>query len=142
MVERVGFPFFMNDRREHSGGAPQSHRAAGQWVPTVDFPFEVIDGFAHTDEPHYPIEEFAAALKKIARWLVNDGKFQERGVTDRAMVFAFMIAPDSTGCTTQAELAERMKLSRSQVNAYVGEFTRRFNFVSRSTYTNRQRRGR
>ena len=63
-------------------------------------------------------------------------------MTDRAMVFVFMIAPEATGCTTQAELAERMKLSRSQVNAYVGEFTRRFNFVHRSTYTDRQRRER
>ena len=72
-------------------------------------------------------------------WLLNDGRFQERGVTDRAMVFAFMIAPAATGCTTQAQLAEKMKLSRSQVNEYVKQFSRRFNFVSNATYSQRQR---
>ena len=67
------------------------------------------------------------------------GRYQERGVMDRAMVFAFMIAPSATGCTTQAELAEKMKLSRSQVNEYVKQFSRRFAFVSNATYSQRQR---
>jgi hypothetical protein len=115
-------------------------RAGGAWVPVTNFPYEVVDGLSQSEEPHYPMEKFAAALKEIARWIVNEGRYQERGVTDRAMVFAFMIAPEATGCSTQAELAERMNLSRSQVNAYVGEFAKRFNFVSRTSYTNRQRR--
>ena len=55
------------------------------------------------------------------------------------MVFAFMIAPAATGCTTQAQLADKMKLSRSQVNEYVKQFGKRFSFVSNSTYSQRQR---
>jgi hypothetical protein len=111
------------------------------WVGTVDFPYDVIDGLtAQDDEQLYPIEKFTDALKKIALWIFNDGKFRDRGVTDRAMVFAFMVDPNATGCATQAELAERMKLSRTQVNEYVKQFTKRFNFVSANTYTTNQRR--
>jgi hypothetical protein len=127
------------DRREHAGGAPKAERSGDQWVPTCDFPYEVIDGFAE-EEPLYPMEKFSSALREIAGWMVNEGKFQERGVTDRAMVFAWMIAPDVMNCSTQAQLAERMNLSRSQVNFYVKEFTERFGFVSGSTYTERQRK--
>ncbi len=107
----------------------------------MDFPYEVVDGFAAAHEKVYPVEKFSDALKKIAQWILNDGKFQGRGVTDRAMVFAFMIAPESIGCTTQAELAAKMKLSRSQVNEYVRQFTKRFGFACGASYTNRQRRG-
>ena len=99
----------------------------------------MLDGFANEEVPLYPVEKFADALREIAMWLLNDGRFQERGVADRAMVFAFMIAPTATGCTTQAELAEKMKLSRSQVNEYVKQFGRRFSFVSNATYSQRQR---
>ena len=126
------------DRREHAGGAPKAERSGDQWVPTCDFPYEVIDGFAEA-EPLYPMDKFTDALREIAGWMVNEGKFQERGVTDRAMVFAWMIAPDVMNCSTQAQLAERMNLSRSQVNEYVKQFTNRFGFVSGSTYTERQR---
>ena len=129
----------MDNRREHAGGTPRVDRSNDQWVPLCDFPYEVLDGFAHEEAPLYPVEKFADALREIAMWLLNDGRFQERGVTDRAMVFAFMIAPSATGCSTQAELAEKMKLSRSQVNEYVKQFGKRFSFVSNSTYSNRQR---
>ena len=78
------------------------------------------------------------ALRNL--WIMNDGNFQERGVTDRAMIFGFMIAPDSIDCATQAELAEKMKLSRSQVNEYVKQFTQQFGFACGASYTNRQRR--
>ena len=108
-------------------------------MPLCDFPYEVLDGFANEEVPLYPVEKFADALREIAMWLLNDGRFQERGVADRAMVFAFMIAPTATGCSTQAELAEKMKLSRSQVNEYVKQFGKRFRFVSNATYSQRQR---
>ncbi len=117
-------------------------RAGGQWVPTTDFPFEVLDGFSHPDEKFYPVEKFSDALKKIAEWILNDGKFQERGVLDRAMVFAWMISPESIGCKTQAELAAKMNLSRSQVNEYVKQFSNRFGFACSASYTDRQRRQR
>ena len=130
----------MDNRREHAGGTPRADRCNDQWVPLSDFPYEVLDGFAHEEEPPlYPVEKFADALREIAMWLLNDGRFQERGVTDRAMVFAFMIAPSATGCSTQAELAEKMKLSRSQGNEYVKQFSKRFSFVSNATYSQRQR---
>ncbi len=130
------------DRREHAGGAPRSDRSQDQWVPTCDFPYEILDSFSNEEPQLYSIDKFSDALKQIAMWILNDGKFQERGITDRALVFAFMIAPDATGCATQADLAEKMGLSRSQVNEYVKQFTERFNFVSGATYTDRQRRSR
>jgi|GEM_PF-3767978 len=130
------------DRREHAGGAPKANRCNDQWVPTCDFPYEILDSFSNEEPQLYSIDKFSDALKQIAMWILNDGKFQERGITDRALVFAFMIAPDATGCATQADLAEKMGLSRSQVNEYVKQFTERFNFVSGATYTDRQRRSR
>ena len=102
----------------------------------------MLDDFSHEEEQLYPMEKFTDALHKIAMWIVNDGKFQERRVTDRAMVFAWMIAPDALGCTTQAELADKMNLSRSQVNEYVCSFTSRFSYVCGATYTPRQTRSR
>tara|TARA_Y100001934_G_scaffold51701_1_gene63198 strand:+ start:301 stop:468 length:168 start_codon:yes stop_codon:yes gene_type:complete len=53
------------DRREHAGGAPKAERSGDQWVPTCDFPYEVIDGFAE-EEPLYPMEKFTDALREIA----------------------------------------------------------------------------
>lgn len=128
------------DRREHAGGAPQAERTGDQWSGTCDFPYEIIDGLSSEQEQLYPMEKFSGALREIAGWMVNDGKFQTRGVSDRAMVFAWMIAPEVMNCSTQAQLAERTNLSRSQVNFYVKEFTERFGFVSGSTYTERQRK--
>ena len=128
-----------NLRREHAGGKPRTLRSQDQWVSTTDFPWEVVDGFSHEDVKEYPIEKFAHALKQIALWILNDGKFQERGVRDRATIFAFMIAPSAVGVSTQAELADKMKLSRSQVNEYVKQFVDRFGFACGATYTNRQR---
>ena len=135
-------------RREHAGGAPTNgwegvtdrtfRDSADQWVSTTEFPYEVLDGFSHEEPAQYPIEKFGDALKKIALWIANDGKFQERGLADRAMVFAFMVAPQTIGCTTQADLADRMNLSRSQVNEYVKQFVERFDFVCPATYTKRQ----
>ena len=130
------------DRREHAGGAPQTERTGDQWVPVCEFPFEVLDGFSHPDEKLYPIEKFSDALRQISAWMVNDGKYQERGVVDRAIVFAWLMSPEILNCSTQAQLAERMNLSRSQVNEYVKQFTQRFNFVCGSTYTERQRKAR
>ena len=127
------------NRREHSGGKPHTERCQDQWVPTCDFPYEALHDFAHEAPQEYPIERFADALKQIALWITNDGKFQERGLADRAMVFAWMIAPAAVGCATQAELAKKMKLSRSQVNEYVKQFTERFGFVCGATYSDRQR---
>ena len=100
-----------------------------------------FEGFPNTvvEAQSFGCVPFLFNTFSIAPWMVNDGKFQERGVTDRAMVFAWMIAPDMMNCSTQAQLAERMNLSRSQVNEYVKQFTNRFGFVSGSTYTERQR---
>ena len=128
-----------NCRREHAGGMPRTLRSQDQWVTATDFPWEVVDGFSHDEPPTYPMDKFADALKQIALWILNDGKFQERGIRDRAAVFAFMIAPSAIGCSTQAELADKMKLSRTQVNEYVKQFVDRFGFVCGATYTNRQR---
>ncbi len=130
------------DRREHAGGAPKAERSGDQWVQTCEFPYEVLDDFSHEEEQLYPMGKFTEALHKIAMWIVNDGRFQERGVTDRAMVFAWMLAPDALGCATQAELADKMNLSRSQVNEYVCSFTSRFSYVCGATYTPRQTRSR
>tara|TARA_Y100001934_G_C11663211_1_gene455437 strand:+ start:69 stop:470 length:402 start_codon:yes stop_codon:yes gene_type:complete len=130
------------DRREHQGGVPKADRSNEQWVSTCDFPYEVLPEFKNEEEELYPMEKFTDALNKIALWILNDGKFQNRGIADRAMVFAFMMCPHATGCSTQAELAQKMKLSRSQVNEYVKQFTERFNFVSGVTYSERQRRSR
>ncbi len=126
-------------RREHAGGTPRAERSQDQWIATTDFPWEVVDGFSHEEPREYPIEKFSDALKQIALWILNDGKFQERGIHDRATVFAFMIAPSAVGVSTQAELADKMKLSRSQVNEYVKQFVDRFGFACGATYTNRQR---
>ena len=111
-------------------------------MQTCEFPYEVLDDFSHEEEQLYPMEKFSDALHKIAMWIVNDGRFQERGVTDRAMVFAWMLAPDALGCATQAELADKMNLSRSQVNEYVRSFTSTFSYVCGATYTPRQTRSR
>ena len=73
-----------------------------EWIPTTDFPYEVLHDFAHNEPREYPIEKFSEALKQIAMWISNDGKFQERGLADRAMVFTWMIAPAAVGW--QAEL--------------------------------------
>ena len=146
---------YKKTRREHAGGTPKvakpfphasfERRKLGrpqQWVAVSDFPFSVIDGFTEgEDEKLYPIEKFTGALKSIALWIFNDGKFQgplKRGVSEHAMVFAFMIAPESTGCKTQADLAERLGLSRPQVNEYIKQFSRRFDFVSGATYSKNQ----
>ena len=130
------------NRREHAGGKPRSERIEDQWIPTCDFPYEVLHDFSHDEPKEYPIEKFSDALKQIALWITHDGKFQERGVTDRAMVFAWMISPAMTGCNTQAELAAKMNLSQSQICEYVKQFTERFDFVCGATYTKRQTKNR
>ena len=76
------------NRREHAGGKPRSERIEDQWIPTCDFPYEVLHEFSHDEPKEYPIEKFSDALKQIALWITHDGKFQERGLADRAMVFA------------------------------------------------------
>ena len=129
-------------RREHAGGTPKVERSQDQWISTCYFPYEILHDFAHDEPREYPIEKFTDALKQIALWITNDGKFQERGLADRAMVFAFMICPNAVGCSTQAELATKMKLSRSLVNEYVRQFTERFGFVCGATYSERQRTSR
>ena len=129
-------------RREHAGGTPKVERNHDEWISTCDFPYEVLHDFAHEEPEQYPIEKFGDTLKQIALWITNDGKFQERGLADRAMVFAFMIVPGAVNCATQAELAEKMKLSRSQVNEYVNQFTEQFGFVCGATYSERQRKAR
>ena len=130
------------NRREHAGGKPRSERIEDQWIPTCDFPYEVLHDFSHDEPKEYPIEKFSDALKQIALWVTHDGKFQERGLADRAMVFAWMICPAAVGCSTQAELADKMKLSRPQVNEYVKQFTERFGFVCGATYSERQKNSR
>ena len=82
--------FWMDNRREHAGGTPRADRCNDQWVPLCDFPYEVIDGFAHEEPPLYPVGKFADALREIVMWILNDGRFQERGIIDRAMAFAFI----------------------------------------------------
>lgn len=129
-------------RREHAGGAPRVERSQEQWISTCDFPYEVLHDFAHEEPKEYPIEKFNNALVDICMWLTNEGKFQQRGLADRAMVLTWMIAPNCVGCTTQAELAIKMKLSRSQVNEYVREFTEKFGFCCGATYSERQRKSR
>ena len=139
---------YKKTRREHAGGVPKVARLgkhvehSTKWVGVSDFPYQIVDGFTEEEEEKlYPIEKFSGALKSIALWIFNDGKFQgplKRGVSERAMVFAFMIAPESTGCKTQAELAERLGLSRPQVNEYIKQFSRRFDFVSGATYSKNQ----
>ena len=126
------------NRREHAGGVPKVNRSNDQWVSSCDFLYQVVDGFSAQPEPTYHLDQFSDALKQISLWMLNDGKFQERGLTDRAFVFAWMVSPEATGCETQAEVAAKMNLSRSQVNSYVKEFTNHFNFVSGSTYSARQ----
>jgi len=55
------------------------------------------------------------------------------------MLCAFLSVSATTKCSTQARLAEKMQLSRSQVNNYVKQFGKRFSFVSNSTYSQHQR---
>ena len=130
------------DRREHAGGRPNTDRVEDQWVPMCEFPYEILPEFSHENPKEYPLEKFTEALRQISEWILNDGKFQERGVTDRAMVFAWMISPAMTGCNTQAELAAKMNLSQSQICEYVKQFTERFDFVCGATYTKRQTKNR
>ena len=130
------------DRREHAGGRPNTDRVEDQWVPVCEFPYEILPEFSHENPKEYPLEKFTEALRQISEWILNDGKFQERGVLDRAMVFAWMICPAAVGCSTQAELADKMKLSRPQVNEYVKQFTERFGFVCGATYSERQKNSR
>lgn len=139
---------YKKTRREHAGGVPKVARLgkrvehSTKWVGVSEFPYSIVDGFTEEQEEKlYPIEKFSGALKAIALWIFNDGKFQgplKRGVSERAMVFAFMIAPESTGCKTQAELAERLGLSRPQVNEYIKQFSKKFDFVSGAMYSKNQ----
>ena len=81
----------------------------------------------------------ADALRKITMWILNDRRFQETGITNRAMLCVFLIESAITECSTQARLAEKMQLSRSQVNDYMKQFGKRFSFVSNSAYSQYQR---
>jgi len=78
----------------------------------------------------YTIDQVAEALSEITRWLINDGRFQQRGVYNRAVMLAFLIHPTFVGITSQVELAKKLGLSEAQVSELVRTFMERFDFMA------------
>jgi len=105
----------------------------GQWHPLIDFDYDQIDR-SHP-EPCLPISEYAEALSKVSRWLVNDGAFQKHGVAVRAVALNYFLQPDYMGCETQKQLAKRLGVSEQRIGAVVNDFQKRFKFKVRSAYT-------
>ncbi|MBH62324.1 MAG: hypothetical protein CL569_07735 [Alphaproteobacteria bacterium] len=119
----------MCERREHAGGTPEAEQSFGEWHPLVPFDYNAVEE-TPKDESLYTIDEVAEALGEIVRWLVNDGRCQQRGVHHRAVALAFLIQPTFIGITSQVELAKRLGLSEAQTSEIVRSFVERFGFMA------------
>ena len=117
------------DRREHQGGAPEAEQSFGQWHPLVPFDYDAVEK-PEPNAKEYTIDQVAEALSEITRWLINDGRFQQRGVYNRAVMLAFLIHPTFVGITSQVELAKKLGLSEAQVSELVRTFMERFDFMA------------
>ena len=129
----VGF-FQMDDRREHAGGSPEASHIGGEWHPLVPVDYDAVEQHGHTPDC-YTVEQVSEALSEVIRWLINDGKFQRRGIYHRAITLAFILQPTFVGITTQTELAKRLGLSEAQTSAFVKSFTDRFGFMAQHLRT-------
>ena len=124
----------MDDRREHAGGSPGASHISGEWHPLVPFDYNAVE--SQTDTPDcYTVDQVSEALSEIVRWLINDGKFQRRGIYHRAVTLAFILQPTFIGISTQTELAKRLGLSEAQTSAFVKSFTDRFGFMAQHLRT-------
>ena len=119
----------MDDRREHAGGTPEASHIAGEWHPLIPFDYDAVESKTNTPDC-YTVDQVSEALSEIVRWLINDGKFQRRGIYHRAVTLAFILQPTFVGISTQAELAKRLGLSEAQTSAFVKSFTDRFGFMA------------
>ena len=104
----------------------------GRWHPLVEFDYNEVD--RSTPEPCLPISEYADALGKISRWLINDGSFQKPGVAVRAVALNYFLQPKYMGCETQKQLAKRLGISEERVGRVVNDFEKRFKFKVSSSY--------
>ncbi len=125
----AGFFYRMDERREHAGGTPRAEQSFGQWHPLVPFDYDAVEP-PPKDETVYSIDQVSEALSEIVRWMLNDGRFQQRGVCNRAIALAFLIQPNFIGVTSQVELAKRLGLSEAQTSEIVRSFIERFGFMA------------
>ena len=116
----------MKTPKEHAGGGAEYEWQDGLAHPIVPFDYGSLSNEAAPD--CYSMEDLAEALNSVVRWIVHDGNFQQRGVYNRAIVLCFMMRAPGVRLNTQAALAKRLQLSRSQTNALVRDFTTHFNF--------------
>ena len=119
----------MCERREHAGGTPNNEQSFGEWHPLVPFDYDAVEK-PDKEESVYTIDEVSEALGEIVRWILNDGRFQQRGVYNRAITLAFLIQPTFIGITSQVELAKRLGLSEAQTSEIVRSFIDRFGFMA------------
>ena len=119
----------MDDRREHAGGTPKAEQSFGEWHPLVPFDYDAVEP-PPKNETVYTIDQVAEALSEIVQWMLNDGRFQQRGVVNRAIALAFLIQPNFIGITSQVELAKKLGLSEAQVSELVKTFIERFGFMA------------
>ena len=114
--------------KEHPGGAGNYEFYDGEWHNLTEFDFDAIDG--HPTEKQYTIDEVSAALFQIVQWMLNDGRFQRRGVTSRALTLGFLLQPSFMGLKNQRELAARLNLSEAQTTEIIRTFVTRFGFIA------------
>ena len=117
----------------HGGLHRDATFESGQWHPLVEFnngsPIDKIN------EPCLPMSDYADALSRLSRWLVNDGKFQKHGVAVRAVALNYFLNPESVDCTSQKDLAKRLGVTEQRVATVVSDFERKFKFKVFSSHT-------
>jgi len=116
----------MKEFKEHAGGGLEYEWHGGLAHPIVEP--EVFG--ENPPEKLYTMDQMSEALSEVVRWIVHDGSFQQRGIFNRAVVFCYMLDAPGVNEKTQAALAQRLKLSRSQTNALIRDFSTHFEFQS------------
>ena len=111
---------------------PSAKAAAAKKAPAEEGP-EVIATIERLLSP----KAIQGRLKQI-KGLVDKQSNARKAETGLWLLNLIGITPE----IFQAELAAKMKLSRSQVNEYVKQFTEQFGFVCGATYSERQRKSR
>ena len=108
-----------------------------QWHPLVEF--NNGSSFDKVDEPCLPMSDYADALSRLSRWLINESEitrskrkggrqFYKDAVAVRAIALNFFLNPESVNCKTQSELATKLGVSKQRVSTVVQEFQRKFQF--------------
>jgi len=129
-----------------ANGYQLSMKEGDHAIPTgAKIPHEYSNGMAHpltdpfntqpylhptnaTDGNCYSMDDMAMALGRISNWITNGDRHQRRGVYNRAVTMGFLINGHSLGIKNQTELSKRLKLSRTQTNDLVRDFTNCFNY--------------